>query len=402
MSFKKKIKLLKKVSKFCHEELDEDCEEEAIELLEFLSDMEKNMFSRGKLNVWASAIIYIACLNCEYSDEKILSKICKYFDVKESSIMNRVSKIQEKLEDFDDNAFFDDVYRLYENGQSQKALEKLDLIEKDDPDYPKALFYKSTILDESGDLDEARELFDDALMLEYQRRSDVLEESVDENDPMDLFVFANLCYENKDFDKSLKYLDKSLKLDPRQSEVFCLKAMNLIELEEFDEALAEIDKAIKLESDNPAFWSLKGNISSFKDLNGDALECFDKALEIDSDFFDAIIFKIQLYLHLGDFDKACDLCDNFPEKYSDEIDYLKVKAQLLLFQQKFGEALEVCDKCLKIDDELAEFWLYKGICHAQIKGDDDKYRHAIDMACELDPQITFRLLDFINDEGDFD
>jgi tetratricopeptide (TPR) repeat protein len=67
-----------------------------------------------------------------------------------------------------------------------------------------------------------------------------------------------------------------------------------------DEAIAELDKALKLDKDNPEIFTLMGKALMKKNMLEEALACFTKAIEMDPNNTDAYSIRGMLRHALGD------------------------------------------------------------------------------------------------------
>ena len=162
------------------------------------------------------------------------------------------------------DSYFDEVYELFEKGQLDNAIEMLDAIDENNPEYERAMFYKSFILNASGIEDNSSEILQEFLSNfdESVDLNDLLEmdDEIDENNPEDLSIMGELYFDNKEYEEAIEYFNSSLKILPNQPDVLEFKALALCELKKYKKALKTINKAIELTPDDDTLWDTKGNI----------------------------------------------------------------------------------------------------------------------------------------------
>ena len=99
----RKEQLIEMVSDFCDSKLDVEHKSLCVNLIERIDKSDEISFKRGKLEIWASGIVYaIAQLNFLF-DEAFepcitVDDICDYFKTKKSSSYNKAYDIRKKLD----------------------------------------------------------------------------------------------------------------------------------------------------------------------------------------------------------------------------------------------------------------------------------------------------------------
>lgn len=457
--------IIESVSAFCRDELNEEYCDLAVKLVEKMGRKHDVPFKRGRLDIWASAVIYVlAQINFLFDKESpnhiSAQDICDYFGTKKSTVSQKANYISAMFnlapfdeefsvsadcsiaeEDMDD--FFNDVYHLFSNGLADDALDKLDLIEEDNPEYPRALFYKSVISSSLGDMSLANDLFREAIISEVSKSSGMDSEILREEDfgrvidemneiteSKEAFDLGYEQYTSEEFERALDYFDLALELNPNESEVLYYKALSLARLEDFDFAIDMIDRAIELDPDDDRFWNDKGNFLTRLGNFSEAEKCFDEAIKLNPT--DSVLFanKGFMYLQAEDNDKAiesyhkaCDLERNvhnlvglgnayadvydFPnaEKYlyeASEIDdedkeYLTAMAHFMMFQDELEEALKYWDRFLELYPNQADVWIYKAMIYMMMNNEFDANR-CIEEAVKIDPMVLDLFEEMIEDE----
>lgn len=98
----KQDKIIDLVSSFCDDKLDEEYKELSIKLVEKMGRKHNIPFKRGRLDIWASAVIYaLGQINFLFDkDSKPHASpdmICDYFDTKKSTVSDKARVIRKTL-----------------------------------------------------------------------------------------------------------------------------------------------------------------------------------------------------------------------------------------------------------------------------------------------------------------
>ena len=448
--------LIDLVSSFCDSELNEEYKQVCIKLIEMMAKKRRVLFKRGKIEIWASAVIYaIIQINVVYNENLDVyttpEVICDYFDTSVSIVSDKVSMIQDlfkikqikkeflinnievnedNVSNFKCDSFFEDIYTLFEDGNVDEALAKLETIDENHPEYNRAAFYKSVILSSEGDNEAAEELFNRTIGNLNGSVGDILSEIIDHDDPSELFTAGVTCYEHGDYASAINFFDSVLKFDSNDVDTLYMKSNSLSLMGEYKKALKEINKAIKINSVDEDLWAEKGNIFAQLNKVNKALKCFDKAIELNPN--DALIWcsKGEVYFDYEKFDNAFECYEKAYALDSDNIESLIGMANVCIFEEKFNEArkyldvaskiddkdlfylnsqahLATCqkdyktaikfyDKCIEIDGENPLFFVFKAFTYA-LWDKEDKFDECIDKAIELDPDILLSIDELLDD-----
>lgn len=433
----KETKLIELVSDFCDENLDDEFKTLCINLVEKMGRKHDVPFRRGKLEIWASSVVYaIAQINFLFDKSSDLyispDNICDYFDTKKSTVSNKAKTIRDmfNMGHFDKefstryvlndapqlyidedsgfiipkdyisdpmDDFFDETYELFEKGNVDEALGMLDTISKDNPEYPRAQFYKSMMMGASGDEDEAFKLFQDAIMSQMtldMDESELMELSLgdDESLYVQALNFANI----DDFQNALDFINAAIDVDSQNDMYWNDKGNFLTKLESYSEAQKSFDKAIELNPNDSVIWSNKafayleeGNIEK-------AEHCYLKAIEINPDDVDSIVGMADVYVAKEDLDTAGNYFKKAREIDENNIKYLTDYGHFMLIQMNFDKAIESWDKCLEIDAEQPLLWMYKAIAYTGLEN-DKMVDECVEKACEIDPMVIFAFDDLMDE-----
>ena len=373
-------------------------------------------FKRGKLEIWASAVIYaLGQINFLFDKASepytTPDDICNYFNTKKSTVSNKARDIRKMFnmghfdkefslksmleiqptfyideksgmiipEEFMINpmdSYFDEAYEHFAKGDIDNAIAMLDAIDKDNPEYERAMFYKSFILNASGIEDNSSERFQEFISNfgENIDLNDILDDEVDledlaktnghfdENDPYDLCMRGELYFDEENYEKAIEYFDLSLKILPNQPNVLKYKSLALCELKKYKKAL----------------------------------KCLDKALEIDGDDIDYYIEKIHVYKEMGDYENIKKVLDIIEKIDAENPEFLYEKGTYFLSEMEPEKAIIYYDKCLSIDDKHVEALLFKAMTCATLKREKEA-NDCIEKISEINPFLLMELNELFED-----
>ena len=424
----KKLLLTSLVCEFMDDNFDENSTTKALSIIDKLSQETNVVFVRGKLEIWACAIIYISSKEMQSTSDlpsdDLLEDVCNYFKTRRGLVLKRSERIEEIINVNDDffEDYFDKIYEIFNNGNVEKAFEMLDDIGEDDPKYFTSLVYRSMILGDLNKYNESDEFLKKAILLKAKNNYDDPFIVIDYDDYYLLADIGFDFYDERDFDNAIKFFDLSLELNHHQPEVLFCKALALDEIGKTKEAINELDNAIQVNPNEGRFWIIKANCLFDLQEYDDALRCYDKAIEffpddddllfakslclsqksnLSSELFDEDgdldysedqlnIDKALVFINTDEIDMAIKCLNNVSKKNHGDLRYLLAMGKLKFTQEDYDEALKYFDKCLEIDDELEEAWLFKVIIYGSFK-DDDAFGEAIDNLYQLNPKLISNL-----------
>ena len=446
----KEEKIIELTTEFCNEKLNREYEELCVKLIEKMGRKHEIPFKRGKLEIWASAVIYaIGQINFLFdkTSEPYAKPddICNYFNTKKSTVSNKARDIREMFnmghfdkefslksmleiqptfyideksgmiipEEFMINpmdSYFDEAYEHFAKGDIDNAIAMLDAIDKDNPEYERAMFYKSFILNASGIEDNSSEIFQEFISNfgENIDLNDILDDEVDledlaktnghfdENNPYDLCMRGELYFDEENYEKAIEYFDLSLKILPNQPNVLKYKSLALCELKKYKKAFKTIDKAIELTPHDDTLWATKGSIFISQKKYKKALKCLDKALEIDGDDIDYYIEKIHVYREMEDYENIKKVLDIIEKIDAENPEFLYEKGTYFLSEMEPEKAIIYYDKCLSIDDKHVEALLFKAMTCATLKREKEA-NDCIEKISEINPFLLMELNELFED-----
>ena len=237
------------------------------------------------------------------------------------------------------------------------------------------LFSQGLALHQQGRFDEAQVIYLQVLVMQ-ENHFDALQ------------LLGVLSIQTKQFIKSVDFLNRALKSNPKHAACYSNKSIALKELGRFDEALASCDKAISIKPDFAEAYSNRGN--ALKELGrfDEALASCDNAICINPDYAEAYynrgiaLQELQLLDEaLVSYDKAIYIKHDFAEVYSNRGNVLKELGRL-------DEALASYDKAIYIKHDFAEAYSNRGNVLIELKRYDDAIAY-FDKALSLKSDIDW-------------
>jgi len=223
-------------------------------------------------------------------------------------------------------------------------------------------------------------------------------------------------------EKSIKYFDTALKIDPNAIEVYNNKGVVLERLSRYEEAIACYNLGIQL---NPNYSPLHHNKGiSLRKLDDPtiAIGCFDKAISLDPSYSKAFYMKGMCLVDLGKFedltlecfnnaikfnpnyaaahyqkgivlaqmkrnDEAIQCFDNAIQCQSDYIRVFDSKGNVLSSMGRYDEAIQCFEEAIKLEPDNAITYMNKGVTLGILKRYDEAIQ-CFDKTIDLDPNIA--------------
>lgn len=191
------------------------------------------------------------------------------------------------------------------------------------------------------------------------------------------------------------YLDyyrsqKALETMERAAEIYPERIPTLLKLSEFqfilkqyDASMRTIDRILKIDPQNEEAYFMFG--MNFKET-GDtarAVNSFQQAVELNPDMIDAWINLGKLQAALGN-PIAAQYFDSALEIAPDNIMVLHAKAEYLTGQDQLAEAIELYRRINRIDPQYDEAFYNAGLLYMELDSLDQAYRH-FDLAIKTSP-----------------
>lgn len=236
MSDEKQEKLTEMVDEFCDEYLNEEYKQISHKIIEKMANGKSVYFKRGKLEVWASAIIYVVCqvnsLFDESNEVHITRKdILNYFNTNQSIVLRKAINLR--------NIYHLDKHSLNKTKESNhKELEEelyANIMDNDFGDNYPMSDDNMTIEDYQKIIDDYEQKFGKKYFKEYEGEFWLIHET--RPYMQCLLDQAQLLWENGEKEKAIKQYKYMLKLNPNDNQgVRDVLLPNLLELNRLDEA----------------------------------------------------------------------------------------------------------------------------------------------------------------------
>jgi len=276
-----------------------------------------------------------------------------------------------------------------EDSENTLSISK-EILEKE-PDNIACLLAKANCLNETGNLDEALELYNKILLLDpncylayggrgiaYQKFGNNDQAFSDlnyaikkvNNSPILFTQRALIHIEHQNFKLALNDLNHALKIDKNFKFAKLNRAFVFRVLGEFGKAFSDIETTDDLEGIDSEGFHQKGIVYLKNNKVNEALTYYNKAIELNDKNIEALYSRAMLYSQINDFDNAfVDLDKAMQLENSHFKDYLfNGYADVYRRMKSFDKAISFTKAAL--DHNKNFFWAY--ITLAEIYGEIDK------------------------------
>ncbi|KAJ3242304.1 TOM (translocase of outer membrane) complex component [Chytriomyces hyalinus] len=196
---------------------------------------------------------------------------------------------------------------------------------------------------------------------------------------------ATFCFLKGDISLSMEFLDKSLAIEPNNTNTLIKRASIFMERQDLEGALREYQRAEIINPKDPDLYYHRGQV---RFLTGDipaAIKDYKKSLELDNEF---VYAHIQLAVALYKNDDQSGADKTFIKalrKFSGVAEVYNYYGEVLLDQQRFDEALKNFDKAISLDGKSPLPYINKSILYLQYKSDPVQAEQLCKKAAEVDP-----------------
>jgi len=165
--------------------------------------------------------------------------------------------------------------------------------------------------------------------------------------------------------EAIEYLDRALRIDPTDADIWAYKGYVLNDLEHYEAAIDCTDRALEIDPNCAMAWTNKGNALWGLGQYAEAIACFDRALEIDQGGWVVIPLsnKANVLHLLGRKQEAMALYDQalaIDSVGDDAVEPWYNKGVLLLELERWEEALSCFERALEINPTRTDAWTNKG------------------------------------------
>ena len=395
-------------------------------------------FKRGKLENWASGVIYaISQLNFRFDQSQEMhtspDEICDFFNAKKSTASNKARDIRKLLnlnifdEEFTSKEILDEipVFLVDERtgmiipvNRNHKDELRLSSDEDEDKIDLEELSNEFSLLDNWMDIDsedDSIDLFGDSLnplgdnpskyedlfdksfeLCGYGRITEALEivDTVPKDNSEDhgraLFYKAIFLDKSGDEEESSKTLDESLKiLIPygNDDDIELMKSFYEMYKSLLND-MERISKELDLKPDDEEYFDDGVFDYELEDYE-DAILNFEKSLKYNPNQSEAYCYIAMSFNHLDEMDNALENIDKAIEMDSQRDKYWNERGMILTKMENYNEAEESFDKAIELNPNDPVLFSNKGFLYKENE-EYEKAVNAYDKAMELDSNdITF-------------
>ena len=226
------------VEEFCDEYLNDDYKELSLELIEEMADKKSVRFHKGKLEVWASAIIYsISQVNSLFDDSSEVhitrKDILNYFNTSQVTVSIKAVNLRDTF-DMDSNFSLDGINS---NELDDYLLEKIksNILDRNFGDERASIENNMTVEDYQKSIDQYKRKFGKRFFEENEGYFWLIHET--RPFMQCLLDQANLFWEMGEEEKAIDQFKYMLKLNPNDNQgIRYLLISYLLELNRVDEA----------------------------------------------------------------------------------------------------------------------------------------------------------------------
>lgn len=168
----------------------------------------------------------------------------------------------------------------------------------------------------------------------------------------------------KDLDTTHEILDKAIKIDPENPDLYLHKSQAYVLSEKLDDAIANLEKAIGLKENFYSAIAQKFYID-FKIINRDPAGSKEKIKELLKKFKDAV------------------------KQYPDSIAIHEMYAQALTETMRLEEADQILQDMTKLDPQNGNVYVSRALLQFHMKNDPDEVANLLQEALRIDPKILF-------------
>lgn len=241
---------------------------------------------------------------------------------------------------------------------------------KNNPDNPILYFERGRLLDQMNE--------DSLALSDYQKAI-----SLDSSKAEYFSAIGDMLFEHKDISGSLKWIEKALKLNPKDPAAHLKMAKLFIYTKDYKSAFSEINIVLRQDVYNAEGYFLKG--MAYKDMKdtANARSSFETAVQVAPDYKDAVIQLGLLYsakkdsLALRYFDNAYRL---------DTTDLFPIYARGVFYQEsnKYELAKNEYKKVILRDNQYTDAYYNMGYVLMQQDSNEKAWRQ-YDLLTKIDP-----------------
>ena len=206
-------------------------------------------------------------------------------------------------------------------------------------------------------------------LIDEKQHNDALKfalELLNENDQDEevYYYIGNIYSSLGEYNKSIEYYDKTIKLNPKYEKAYNNRAVSKNAICEYDLALEDIKKLFELNVDKEYLYMYYDNLGLIKSNMGkydEAIVNFDKSIELNNKYDNVYNNRGLTFLTLKkykeairDFNRAIKLNNKF------KLPYLN-RGISNFYLEKYNESIKDFNKVISLDDKYEEAYYYKAL-----------------------------------------
>jgi len=272
-----------------------------------------------------------------YKEEAKIAAVELYRRGKYDTALKYLENLREMEESMEPILEFYYALCLNRNYQSEEALIIIDSLIKKDSSISRSHHARGSILKTLRRNDEALESFRKAVATSDRKNVVALSS-----------LASQLCKMDK-MKEALRYAKEAFNRDPTDSQVISILVDIHHQMGDDLKALNILNEALKKRKTDKRLNARAGIIAKGLGKLTEAISYLNIAIE-EPKIPHAIIALADVYIELGNYEKAESILNRFPYKHYKEVGYWITKANLLRHTKKYDNALICIKKALEIDD----------------------------------------------------
>lgn len=267
---------------------------------------------------------------------------------------------------------------LLDRGRAVETLKILKKLESIEPGNYEIYLTKGTALGMLGDVNGARKMFDQALLVDNEETENILYtitsilQNLNYYDLMIVYMqklillepdffshFYDLAYAYEkigDMENAVKYYELYLHEEPFSDSAWYNLGIIHNKLGNFNEALAAYDYSLAINPQNTFALFNKANILSNEERFGEALDIYLEYLDLEPDSSEAMTYVGECYEKLGKFDLAKRYFQDAIELVPDAPEPWFGMGVIAFTQGAYNDAVMIFGKCTRLDEQNPEYY----------------------------------------------
>ncbi len=200
-------------------------------------------------------------------------------------------------------------------------------------------------------------------------------------------------YESGQYDKAIKDYNKAIALDPNYSTAYNNRGSSYSSLKQYDKAIEDYNKAIELNPNYSTTYNNRGNSYSSLKQYDKAIEDYNKAIELNPNYSTTYNNRGNSYSSLKQYDKAIEDYNKAIElnpNYSDAYYNLGVVYSDL---KQYDKAIEDYNKAIELNPNRFEAYNNRGVSYGELNQYDkafEEFNKAIELSSTYSPAYCNR------------